>query len=110
MTSRARLAKWLFGFSAALGAVSLPATVYFGIDVVPKWFRPPAVSRPPLTVDAHPIEVVARGVETAADLVAGIGDGIVQGLFYLALTAFGIALALFLLSRKLRPPTSPPAA
>ncbi len=80
-----------------LGAPSLVASVYFGIDVVKQWLAPA-----PVDANAHPIEVVARGATVVGSALLSVGDGIVRGLFVVALVFLGVAVLLFFVGRRLR--------
>lgn len=98
MTAHPLLAKLLLYVSVPLGIVSGIGSVYFGIDVVKQWLRPPA---PPSQSGDHPIEVVARGASAVLSTLNSVGDAISRGLFYASLLALAVAAGLYVLSRKL---------
>lgn len=102
MTVRHGFSILFLWISIPLGIVSLGFSVYFGIDVVKLWMAPKEPPRAPLAADAHPIEVVARGVGNVAGFLGGIADGIVKGLFALSLIVLVVAVVLFFISRQLR--------
>ena len=102
MSARLVVGNVLMWAGVVLGLPSLVASVYFGIDVVKQWMAPAAAVRPALDANAHPIEVVARGATVVGNALLSVGDGIVRGLFVVALCIFGVALVLFFVGRRLR--------
>jgi hypothetical protein len=97
MSAYPGLGKVLMWAGVVLGAPSLVASVYFGIDVVKQWLAPA-----PVDANAHPIEVVARGATVVGSALLSVGDGIVRGLFVVALVFLGVAVLLFFVGRRLR--------
>lgn len=102
MSARLVAGNVLMWAGVVLGLPSLAGVVYFGIDVVKQWMAPAAVAQAPLDGNAHPIEVVARGATVVGNALLSVGDGIVRGLFVVALCIFGVALVLFFVGRRLR--------
>ena len=98
MASRPLLAAILFWIAAPLGATSLGFAIYFGIELLK--IQPAR----PVTLDpgAGPLETAAVGAAAAADLLGGMGEGFLRGLFVLALAALAVSAGLYILSRKLR--------
>lgn len=102
MTVRQGFSILFLWISIPLGTASLGFAVYFGIDVVKLWMTPKEPPRAPLADDAHPIEVVARGVGKATEVLGAVTDGITKGLFVLSLFVLAVAVVLFFISRQLR--------
>ena len=102
MSAYPGLGKVLMWAGVVLGAPSLVASVYFGIDVVKQWLAPAPVARAPLDANAHPIEVVARGATVVGSALLSVGAGSVRGLFVAALVFLGVAVLLFFVGRRLR--------
>ncbi len=102
MSAHPVLGNILMWAGVVLGVPALGASVYFGIDVVKQWMAPAAAARAPLDANAHPIEVVARGATVVGNALLSVGDGIVRGLFVVALCILGVALVLFFVGRRLR--------
>lgn len=101
MTAHPLLAKLLLYVSVPLGIVSGIGSIYFGIDVLNQWLRPPL--RPSQSGD-HPIEVVARGASEVLYALDSVGNAISRGLFLVSLIALAVAAGLYFLSRKLNGP------
>ena len=97
MSAHPVLGNILMWAGVVLGAPSLVASVYFGIDVVKQWLAPA-----PVDANAHPIEVVARGATVVGSALLSVGDGIVRGWFVVALVFLGVAVLLFFVGRRLR--------
>lgn len=106
MTARPLLSRILFWISLPLAAASLCFTVLFGIDAVPRLLAPPRASRPALPANAGAVETAVDAAGTAVDLFSDVSGGIVEGLFLASLTALAVSIALYWLSRKLRPPAA----
>jgi hypothetical protein len=101
MTVRHGFSVLFLWISIPLGVTSLGFSLYFGLDVMKIWMAPQKQSAP-LAADAHPIEVVARGVGNTTEFLGGMADGITKGLFVLSLVTFAVAVVFYFISRQIR--------